>query len=97
MKKTIRERLREWRRDNDVSVPAVAGRLRVSPRTVESWEQGARKINARTALQIEQMMDETHFLEIPLTDELRDKLKRVRKAGHDPVQWAADVIDKMLP
>lgn len=97
MKTTIRERLREWRRDNELSVPAVASRLRVSPRTVESWEQGTRNINARTARQIEQLMDETHFLEIPLTDELRDKLKRVRQAGHDPVEWAADVLGKLVP
>lgn len=96
-KKSTRERLREWREENEMSRAAVAAILNVSPRTIEAWEQGVKPITERTAQQIAQMIERTDFLEIPLTKELQEKMRKVRRAGHDPVQWAAEVLGKLVP
>lgn len=96
-KKLIRTRLREWRKENKMTRAAVAAALNVSPRTVEAWEQGKLAVNERSAQQIEQLIESSDTLEIPLSTELKEKMKRVRAAGHDPVKWAADVLGKMVP
>lgn len=94
--KPIRLRLKEWRKENKMSRAAVATTLNVSPRTVEAWEQGKLTINERASRQIEQMIDSADTLEIPLSDELREKMRKVRAAGYDPVKWAADILGKMV-
>ena len=39
-RKSLAERLYYWRRRNDFSQSEAAGRLRISTRTLQEWEQG---------------------------------------------------------
>lgn len=96
MNKLIRDKLRQWREENDLSRAAVALMLHVSPRTIEAWEQGKAAIPERAATQIQAMMESVETLEIPLTPELKEQLKKVRAAGHDPQAWAAELLGKFI-
>lgn len=89
--------LRAWRKSNRLSRQQVADRLGISARTYETWEQRTDEIPARAGRQVEEMMRNTDILSIPLSEELKQKLRSFEKRkGISAESWAAEILDKIL-
>ena len=89
--------LKKWRKDSGLSRAQIAKELGVSERTVESWEQEKSQITDRTKTQLEALRAEKDILAIPLTPELKKKLRTMAKErGVDPAVWAQELLEKFL-
>lgn len=92
------QELREWRKSVGLTRAALADKLCVSVRTIESWEQDGRKrIIPKQSLLLISELKRLDTLNIPLSSELKAKLARLEKEhGIDAKQWADELLAKAL-
>ena len=92
------QELREWRKSVGLTRAALADKIGVSVRTIESWEQdGRNSIIPKQSLLLISELTRLDTLNIPLSSELKAKLARLEKEhGIDDKQWAAELLAKAL-
>lgn len=92
------EQFKKARLALDLTRPQLAEKMSVSPRTIESWEQGdrGRSIPKWAILKMTEIQH-LDVLKLPMTPDIRKRLeKRAKEKGVSPESLAVAFLDALL-